>query len=273
LLISLEAPELTSRLNGAASRWKSQEATYKASKANYERLLETSKTPGTISQNDLDQAMARMDADEAQLEAAKAAYKEVGDTRNYLEIRAPFSGVISTRNVNPGAYVGPSGKGSEHPLLTLQEQKHLRLVVSVPEAYTQYLNTGDEVNFHVKALPEETFKAKIKRQAGALDTRLRAERMEMDVFNDNKKLLPGMIAEVTITLDSKDSTFVVPKTAVVNSPERIFVIRVVNHKAEWVDVHKGRTIEGQTEVYGNLTPGDKLIKTATDEIREGTTIN
>jgi len=163
LLVSLDAPELTSRLAGAESRWKSQEALYTASKANYERLLETSKTPGTISQNDLDQALARMNSDLAQLEAAKALYREVGDARNYLEIRAPFSGVISSRNVNPGAYVGPSGKGSELPLFTLQEQKKLRLVVSVPEAFTSFFKQGDEVDFKVKARSEEVFKASIKR--------------------------------------------------------------------------------------------------------------
>jgi RND family efflux transporter MFP subunit len=138
LLASLDAPELTSRLAGAESRWKSQEALYTASKANYDRLLETSKTPGTISQNDLDQALARMNSDKATLEASKALYREVADARNYLEIRAPFSGVISSRNINPGAYVGPSGKGSELPLFTLQEQRRLRLVVSVPEAFTSF---------------------------------------------------------------------------------------------------------------------------------------
>ena len=225
LLVSLDAPELTSRLAGAESRWKSQEALYTASKANYERLLETSKTPGTISQNDLDQALARMNSDLAQLEAAKALYREVGDARNYLEIRAPFSGVISSRNVNPGAYVGPSGKGSELPLFTLQEQKKLRLVVSVPEAFTSFFKQGDEVDFKVKARSEEVFKASIKRRAGALDTRLRSERVEMDVVNPDKKLLPGMIAELTIPMEGNDSTFVVPKTAVQmrgdNGPEGI----------------------------------------------------
>ncbi len=134
LLVSLEAPELNSRLAAAESRLKSQEAIYTASKSQYDRLYETSKTPGTISQNDLDQAAAGKNSDLAQLDAAKAAHKEVIITQNYLEIRAPFNGVISARNANPGAYVGPSGKGSEFPMFTLQEQRKLRLVVAVPEA-------------------------------------------------------------------------------------------------------------------------------------------
>lgn len=272
LLATLDAPELSSRLAAAESRLKSQEAIYTASKAQYDRLYETSKTPGTISQNDLDQAEARRNSDLAQLDAAKAAHKEVLITRGYLEIRAPFSGVISARNVNPGAYVGPSGKGSALPLFVLQEQKRLRLVVSVPEAYTGYLDRKQEVRFQVKALPNQLFKAIIQRQAGALDDRLRSERIEMDVLNADKKLLPGMIAEVNIPFPGKDSTFIVPKTAVVNATERIFVIRVVNNKAEWVNVQKGREVNGQTEIYGQLSPGDRLIKVGSEEIRNGTEV-
>ncbi|MEO5979872.1 MAG: efflux RND transporter periplasmic adaptor subunit [Chryseolinea sp.] len=272
LLVSMDAPEITSRLNGAQSRWKSQQAVYTASKANYDRLLETSKTPGTISQNDLEQAMARMNSDLAQLESAKSSFLEVGHTKSYLEIRAPFTGVISSRNVNPGAYVGPTGKGSELPLLTLQEQKHLRLVVSVPEAFIAYFKQGDTVNFKVKARSSDLFKATIKRHAGALDNRLRSERVEMDVANPDTKLLPGMIAEVYIPLKGTDSTFVVPNSSVVNSAEGIFVIRVVQDSAQWIYVKTGRTMNGKTEIFGDLNVNDKMVKTANEEVRRGSII-
>jgi membrane fusion protein, multidrug efflux system len=273
LLVTMEAPELASQLASAQSRVKSQEAIYIASKSNYDRLVETSKTPGTISQNDIDQADARRKSDFAQWDAAKSAYSEIAETLKYLEIRAPFGGVISARNVNPGAYVGPSGKGSELPIFTLQEQKHLRLVISVPEAYTGYLTDRDEVKFSVKSRPSEFFHAKVKRLAGALDSRLRAERIEMDVFNNDKKLLPGMVAEVNVPLPARDSTFVVPASAVVNSTERVFVIKVVDHKAQWVDVKTGRSENGRTEIYGSLNEGDQIIKTASEERRDGTPVH
>ena len=272
LLVTMEAPELTTQLASAQSRVKSQEAIYLASKSNYDRLVETSKTPGTISQNDIDQADARQKSDMAQWDAAKSAYNGVAETLKYLEIKAPFNGVISARNVNPGAYVGPSGKGSELPLFTLQEQKHLRLVISVPEAYTGYLTERDEVKFTTKSRPSEIFHAKVKRLAGALDTRLRAERIEMDVINDKKELLPGMVAEVNVPLPSRDSTFLVPSTAVVSSTERVFVIRVVDQKAQWVDVKKGREENGKTEIYGKLNEGDQIIKVASEERRNGSPI-
>ncbi|MFT3947392.1 MAG: efflux RND transporter periplasmic adaptor subunit [Agriterribacter sp.] len=272
LLAAMEAPEINSQLTGAESKLQSAEALYVASKAYYERLLETSKTPGTISPSDLDAALAKQNSDYAQLQAAKAAHKEITDNRNYLEIRAPFSGVISARNVSAGAYVGPSGKGSESPVFTLQEQRQLRLVVAVPEAYTGYLNNGSEVDFTVKTFPGKPFKAKVKRMAGVLDSRLRSERIEMDVLNADKRLLPGMVAEIKLTLPSKDSTFIVPQSAVVNSPERIFVVKVNNGKAEWVTVHKGRESEGKAEIYGELNAGDIIVEKATEEIRNGAAV-
>jgi RND family efflux transporter MFP subunit len=272
LLVTMEAPELGSQLAGALSNIRSREAIYRASKANYDRLLVTSQTPGTISPNDLEQAAARKNSDFAQLQAAKAAYRQVAETQRYLQIRAPFPGVITARNANPGAYVGPSGKGSELPLFTLQEQKRLRLVISVPESYAGYLNQNNEVSFTVRALPDQPFKARITRLAGAIDTRLHAQRIEMDVANNNKKLLPGMVAEVNLPLPANDSTFIVPKSAVVNSTESVFVIRVVHNKAEWVKVKTGREDNGTIEIYGNLNPGDRLLKTATDEIRNGSVL-
>lgn len=272
LLVSMEAPEINSNVALAQSRLKSQEAIYTASNSNYNRLVETSKTPGTISGNDLEQAAARKNSDKAQLDAAKAAYQSVAATRAYLDIRAPFNGVITARNINTGAYVGPTGKGSEMPLFVLQEQKRLRLIISVPELYTGLLNQNDEVSFEVKAFPSKKFKAKVKRMAGALDQRLRSEKLEMDVFNENKKLLPGMYAEVNIPLPASDSTFVIPKTALVTSTERVFVIKVANQKAQWIDVKKGREAGDQVEIYGKLDENVQLVKIATDEIRNGSTV-
>lgn len=275
LLATMEAPELQSQLATALARVKSQDAIYIASKSNYDRIIETSKTPGTISQNDIDQADARQKSDLAQLEANKAAYNEIAETLKYLEVRAPFSGVISSRNVNPGAYVGPSGKGSEVPMFTLQEQKHMRLVVSVPEDYTGYLSDNDKVQFTVRALPERKFTAQVRRLAGALDSRLRAERTEMDVYSNDKTLLPGMVAEVDLPLPARDSTFIVPASAVVNGTEEVFVVRVgPDQKAEWVRVRQGRSEGGRIEVYSDsLKAGDVLVKSASEEVRDGSTLN
>ncbi|WP_020602366.1 efflux RND transporter periplasmic adaptor subunit [Spirosoma spitsbergense] len=272
LLALAEAPELSSQLASADSKLKAQEALSIASKANYERILEASKFSGAVSKNDVDQALARRNADNAQLEAAKSAYREVGDLKRYLQIRAPFSGIISARNASTGAYIGPSGKGSEFPLFVLTEQKKLRLVISIPEAYTGYVDQNDPISFSVKAFPDKKFTGQVKRQSGTLDKRLRSERVEVDVQNDDKKLLPGMIAEVTVPLPTKNSTLIVPASAIVNASTGVFVIRVRDHKAEWVPVKKGLEADDKVEIFGPLAEGDSLVTTATEETRDGSPV-
>lgn len=272
LLAVAEAPELSAQLASADSKLKAQQALVIASRANYERIAEASKLEGAVSKNDIDQALAKRNADQAQLEAAQSAYREVADLKRYLEIRAPFDGVISARNASTGAYVGPAGKGSEFPLFVLTEQKKLRLVISIPEAYTGYVELNDPVSFSVRAFPNRKFTGQVKRLAGTLDKRLRSERVEVDVFNNDKKLLPGMVAEVSIPLPTKADTFVVPKSAVLTSTLGVFVIKITDHKAEWIPVKKGLQVDDKVEVFGPLTTGDAIIKTANEEIRNGSLI-
>lgn len=271
VLLTLEAPEIVSQLTAAESRLKSQQAIYIASLAGYNRLVETSKTPGTISQNDLDIAEAKKNSDLANLDAAKASFRELSEIKNYLVMRAPFSGTITNRNVHPGAYVGPSGKGSEFPAFTLQQNKQLRLVFSMPEAYTSYLQTGDTVNFKVRSNPSEIFSASVKRMAGALDAKLRAQRIELDIDNKNGKLLAGTIADVTIPLSS--TGFAVPATAIVNSSEGVYVVKSVNHTSQLVPVKKGIESNKRVEVFGDLSPGDTIVVKANDEMKDGTALN
>ncbi|GEP50160.1 RND transporter MFP subunit [Flavobacterium noncentrifugens] len=272
LIMVLEAPEVSSQLAAAESRFRSQEAVYSGSNSTYKRFLETSKTEGTISKNDLEQAEARKNSDNANYQAAKASYREIQNIQSYLQIRAPFDGVIAARNVNLGAYVGPAGKGSELPLFTIQQQDKLRLSVYVPESYSGFLSDGDALKFNVKSLPGRTFEAKIARKSGALDSRLRSERVEMDFKNADKKLLPGMVAEVILPLTAKDSNYVVPKTAVFSSSEGVFVLKVENSKTLRVPVQKGREIEDRVEVFGDITAETVLVKAANEEIKDGTLV-
>jgi membrane fusion protein (multidrug efflux system) len=269
LLATLEAPELSAQLASAESKMKSQEAIYTSSNATYDRLVKTSNTPGTIAKNDLEIARAKMESDLAQWEAAKASYREATTILAYLTITAPFDGVISSRNVNLGAYVGPSGKGSELPIFTLQELKQLRLVVSIPEAYKSYIRLGDEVKFTVKAYPDKVFSARISRRADAMDVQLRSERIELDVFNKDNELSPGMVAEARIGLTGSDSSFVVPRSSIVNSTEGVYMIRSAGGKAERVSVKKGRDADSLSEVFGDLHVGDTFVRKGSEEIRNG----
>jgi membrane fusion protein, multidrug efflux system len=191
--------------------------------------------------------------------------------QSYLQIRAPFSGKITARNVNTGAYVG---QGATTPLLTLQNQNKLRLSASIPEAYTGYLKVGDEISFTVSSLRGEIFKAKISRMSGALDERLRSERIELDVINTQGKLLPGMVAEVLLSLHTAKPPFVVQKSSIINTSEGIFVIKVVDKKAQRINVTLGLEADGKVEIFSDLLQeNDNLVLSANEEIQNGMVIN
>lgn len=271
LLVELDAPEIIAQLAAAKSRFHSQEAKYLASNSNYERILKTSKVEGTISQNDLDQALARKNGDNADLEAARAAYQELQSMRGYLTIHAPFDGTVAARNVNIGTFVGQR----EEPLLSIIEQKKLRLAVSIPEAYTGYLNLGDELSFRVNSLPGEIFTAKISRMSGALDLRLRSERVELDIDNENKRLLPGMITEIILPINSRSDNFIVPISSIMNTTEGIYVIKIdKDNRAVWVPVSTGLSNSNSIEIFSNdLQVNDNLVSVAAEEIRNGSKTN
>lgn len=272
LLATLEAPELEDALNASAAMLHTQEALYRASKATYDRMYRTSKIPGTISPNELDIAFAKMGADSANLAAAQSRYQEAAATQAYLEVHAPFDGVVSARNMYDGAYAGPAGKGSSIPLMTIQEQARLRLVIAVPEAATAYFKEKDTVHFTVQTLPGQVFTAAISRLAGSLDMQLRTEQLEMDVYNKDNTLLPGMFAQVALDMTNDKKVFVVPKTAVTGNSRQIFVISVVNGRAKWIPVQKGRESGDKVEIYGNLQEGSQLVVAATDELKKGTPV-
>jgi len=272
LLATLEAPEINSQLEEAKSRISQNKAIYFADKATYDRLVNTAKTPGTISPNDIEQAAAKKSSDSANVEAARSQYKEVEANLAYLQIRAPFDGVVTVRNINPGTYVSPASGAGGTPIFVVEDHKRLRLVISVPEDYTGGLKDKDKVTFTIKELQGRQYTANVVRLAGALDEKLRSERLEMDVYNTDNSLLPNMYADVNVPLPARDSAIIVPKTAVVTSTERVFVIQIVNGRAKWVDVQRGLQSGDVTEIYGKLNPGDEVVKSATEEIRDGSPI-
>jgi len=280
LLLQLSAPELEAHIvqaqgqvTSAESDEMQAEAQLTASRSNYEKLQEAAKTPGAVAENDLIQAKQQTDAAQAlvrsrqrTVESLKGNLKSQQDLAAYLNVTAPFDGVITTRYVHPGALVGP---GSDVPLLQLDQVSHLRLAVAVPEADVAGIKKGVTVEFKVPAHPERTFSGVIARPAHALDMKTRTMPVELDVRNTDGLLAPGMYPSVLWPVESSRAALLVPPTSVVTTTERVFVIRDDNGRAQWVNVHKGPTVGNLVEVQGDLKPGDEVVDHATDEIREG----
>jgi membrane fusion protein (multidrug efflux system) len=284
VLVRLSAPELVSQrsqaeaaVRAAESQLATANAKLASDQGTFEHMQAAAKTPGVLAENDVAVAGQTVSADqglvaaaEQNIAAARESLKTVSQSEAYLTITAPFAGVVTTRNLHPGALIGPaSGGGPALPVLQIVNDRRLRLVIPVPEAEVGSMKKGQPVAFSVPAYPGQTFKAPIARIAEALDQKSRTMPVELDVMNHDGKLAPGSFASVKWPLQRGYPTLFVPVTAVTNDQQRTFVIRVRNDKAEWVNVQTGQTVNGEIEVFGDLAEGDQVVKTATDAIHSG----
>ena len=282
----LDAPELEaqfaealSKLHAAESVLLEKQTLYKTSAVTYKRILATSKTPGTVAANDLDISASKMKMDSMQMIAAlenvssaKSYSQSIAEIKNYLILRAPFDGIITERNVHPGALVGPNNKNSEKPLFKLEDENTLRLVVAIPEYYTSARLIHTSISFTVKTLPGDTFTVPVSRTTGSINAGIRSEVIEADIFNANQKLKSGIYADVILKIQRGANALIVPKNALVQSTEHLFVIRIVRGKAKWIDVKKGYETDTSIEIFGHLSEGDTILSKGNEEIRDGAVI-
>lgn len=283
LLVELSAPEMAARIAEAESKVQAAEADrvqaeaqVAAAEATRDRLKKAAETPGAVAGNEVIQAEKQVEAGQALVrsrqqsgQAASNAVRAEKDLEAYLKITAPFDGVVTDRLVHPGALVGPA---SDSVLLVIQQISHLRLVVAVSEEYVGGIVQGARVEFRVPAYPERTYTGTVARLAHALDSKSRFMPVELDVFNADGSLSPGMYPAVKWPVRRSRPALFLPQSSVVTTTERTFVVRDRDGRAEWVDVKKVGSDGDLVEVIGNLQPGDLVVHRATDEIRDRTVL-
>lgn len=287
LLAVLVAPELVSqkaeaqaKVQSAESRRVEAEAKLASDVSTYERLKTAAATPGVISDEELEVAGKIAEADRARVvalrnttDAAVATLHSVEEMEGYLRITAPFDGVVTKRNVHPGALVGPSGgPGAQSSMLRIEQVSHLRLVVAVPEAYVAGIAAGAKVNFTVPAFPGRTFSGTVARLAQSIDESTRTMPVEMDVWNPNWALHSGMFPQVIWPVRRPTATLFVPQSAVARTMEQTFVVGVRNGKTAWVNVKTGPTAGNLVEVFGAIAQGDEVALHASEELHPGTAV-
>jgi membrane fusion protein, multidrug efflux system len=253
----------------------SVQAKLNADKGTYLHLASAAQTPGVVAENDVMVASQTATADQGQVQsaennvaAAREVLRSVSQLESYLNIYAPFDGVVTTRNLHPGALVGPaSGPSGTMPIVQIADATHLRLVVPVPEAYVGEMQAGQQVAFTVPANPGQTFHAPIARISHDVSPNTRTMPVELDVHSSDGSLSPGSFSSVQWPVRRAAPTMFVPVSTVTNDQQRTFVERVRNGKVEWVDVLTGLTVNGNIEIFGDLNPEDEVIRNATDAIR------
>lgn len=269
VLAIMEAAENNANYLQSVSSAQASKAKYQTSRDYYERLVNAAKEPGAVAESELIKAKNQMNADNSASQAAKQASDAYSQISDYLILKAPFAGVITQRNADPGNLVSSS---NAKPLLVVENNAELRLKVPVPETYTDASAETKKINFTVDAIPDKSFTATLYRKSNTIDLTNRTELWEFLVKNDDKQLQSGMYVNVNLALKRKQPSLVTPYSAVATTLEKKFVIKYHNGHTEWIDVRNGINMDSTTEIFGNLMPGDTLLKKCTDEVKSGTKV-
>jgi RND family efflux transporter MFP subunit len=247
------------------------QAQYKSLHLEYTRLNEVFQSqPGIVAQQEVDDkqgkdlaASSQVDAGQAALEAAEsqsgAAKAKLAHDQtlfDYSKITAPFAGIVTERYANLGALM-QAGTGSSTqamPLVKLSQDDLFRLVIPVPEAYVQYIHTGDPVSVRVPSL-NRRFPGRVARFAVDVQADTRTMHTEVDVRNADRVLLPGLYAEADLQFDQKQNIPCVPVQALSHQGGKVFV---------WV-VQSDGTLQDRTVQVGLQTTTDAEIVSGLNE--------
>ncbi|NCI45050.1 efflux RND transporter periplasmic adaptor subunit [Sediminibacterium soli] len=269
VLALIDAPEINTRLLELNEKIKAADARYRSSKDYYDRLSLASHSDGVIAPLELQKARNQLLADSSEHNAAMLAARSYRQVGNYLAVVAPYSGIITKRNIVEGSFVG---NPSDKPLFELENNTTLRLQVAVPEIYTNAVllnNTGD---LTTRSMPDKKIKAALVRKSGSIATETRSEVWEFAVPNPAGELRAGSYADVKLVFARKGVSLIVPVSAIVTTQERKFVIRASGGATQWVDVRTGFNLGDRQEIFGELSPGDTVVTKPTEELKAGTKI-
>jgi RND family efflux transporter MFP subunit len=251
-----------------------------------DRLSNVAKSqPGLVAQQEVDDARGRDLATEAQvesahsnlavtqsqLEAAKAKRQHDQVLFDYARITAPFAGVVTQRYANLGTLVqaGTSSSTQALPLVKLSQDDRFRLVIPVPESYVRYIKIGDTAQVSVPAL-SRTYTGTIARFSVDVKEDTRTMHTEVDIYNADRKLIPGLYAQATLALDRKANAIAVPLQAVSQTGDQAAVDVVTpSGQIELRTVNLGIQTPRDAEVLSGLREGEMVVVSDRSSLKAG----
>ncbi|MDX3913953.1 MAG: efflux RND transporter periplasmic adaptor subunit [Pseudosphingobacterium sp.] len=264
VLALIEAPELNTRIQELKEKASAAHARFLSSKDYFDRINVASRTDGVIAASELQRVRNQMLADSLEFRAHQSSAASAKQVGNYLAIVAPYSGVITKRNIVTGSFVGTP---NEMPLFELSDNSILRLQVPVPEAYTDAVLVNGTAELTTRSLPDKKIKAKLVRKAGRIDHESRNEIWEFEIPNAGEVLKPGSYVDAKLSFMRRQVGMIVPTSAVVTTLEKKFVIKVSNGVTQWIDVRPGFNMGEKLEIFGDVKQGDTLVLKGTEELK------
>ena len=258
ILAVLNNPELTRELeiNKVAKH---------VAEANYLRFKKViAKTPELTTLQEFEKI-------EATYLMANAKYKATINRDSLLSIRAPFSGMITTRNVELGALIQSGiNNANAAALFEIMDMEIIRLTIALPETEVDNISKGMQAEISFKELPGQQFSAQVSRMANAIDNRNKTMQVQLDIPNRNGKIKAGMYANVAIQLQSAGDKISLPNEVLIAIKSEFFILQVKDVIVKRTLIKKGLSNTHFFEVLSNqINEKSKVIVEGKAMVKDG----
>ena len=269
LLALIETPEVDQQLEQARSNLLTAQANLELAsitKTRYQGLLKSN----AVSQQDVDNAVGTYNANNAIVEADKAAVQQFSALVSFEKVYAPFDGVITARNTDIGDLINSgSSSAAKTDLFHIAQPGILRVYVNVPEEYSRGIKVGMTADLSLAEFPDRKFQGKVVRTADDINLTTRTLLIEIDVNNPSGTLLTGSYAEVHLAVPSQASTFLIPVNTLLFRTEGLRVGIVKDGKVVLTQVTPGHDFGNEIEIVSGLKANDQIVINPPDSIVSG----
>ena len=269
LLADIDTPEVDQQLSQARADLNTAQANANLSQITAARYTELLKTDG-VSKQEVDNAVGDLEAKRAIVQSAQANVRRLEELESFKYVYAPFSGVITRRNVDIGTLINAGNGGATQQLFFLAQTDPLRVFVNVPESNAASIHAGIGAYLELTQYPGEKFQGKVVRTAESIDLSTRTLLTEVDVPNKTGQLLPGGFAQVHILVKAPGQELQVPEDALLFRAEGLrSVIVDSNHHTHLQPIVIGRDYGNTLEVLNGLKLDDWIVLNPPDSLEDG----
>jgi len=269
LLAAIDTPEIDQELSQARASREQVRSALELARISAERWTNLRKTD-SVSQQEADQQASGYQQAQANLAAADANVRRLEQLESFKNVYAPFSGVLTRRNVDPGVLINSGAGLTGKELFDIARVDPLRVYISVPQAYAPNMKVGMKANVTLQEFPGQKFMGTVARTADAIDPATRTLNTEVDVPNKDGKLLPGSFGEVHFATGTSIPRITIPVNAMLFRAEgpRVAVVDK-DGKVHMHPISIGRDFGATLEILGGLDVSDRIIINPADSLEEG----
>ena len=269
LLANIDTPEVDQELSQARAGREQIKAQLELAKISADRWANLRKTDA-VSQQEADQQASGYQQAQANLAAADANVRRLEQLESFKNVYAPFSGVLTRRNVDPGALINSGAGATGKELFDIARVDPLRVYVSVPQAYAPTMKAGMKAAITLQEFPGQKFLGAIARTADAIDPSTRTLLTEVDVPNKGGKLLPGSFGQVHFATGTNVPRITIPVNTMLFRAEGTRVAVVDKDGKVWFHpITIGRDFGATIEILGGIDQNDEIIINPSDSLEEG----